>query len=222
MKAVVILSGGMDSTALAYWAVAAGADVRLLSFDYGQRHVTELHHARRIAERLGLPHAVLDLRGLRDLLPGSALTDAAVDVPEGHYAAPSMKATVVPNRNAIMLAIAYGHAVAHACDAVLFGAHAGDHTIYPDCRTPFVETLNAALRIGNEWADPVPSVLAPFVRKTKADIAVLGDGLGVPWGDTWSCYAGGARHCGRCGTCVERIEAFREGGVVDPTEYEAA
>jgi 7-cyano-7-deazaguanine synthase len=221
MKAVVIVSGGMDSVTLAHHMKGAGFDLSILSFDYGQRHAKELRFAKACADLLGAPHSVVDLSGLRVLLPGSSLTDDAVPVPEGHYAADSMKATVVPNRNAIMLAIAYGHAVAIGADVVAFGAHGGDHFIYPDCRPEFHRALNEALRIGNEgFGNPKLRLTAPFINSTKQDIAAMGSRLGVDFTQTWSCYKGGEKHCGKCGTCVERREAFALANIEDPTAYE--
>lgn len=215
MRVVSLLSGGMDSATLAYMLADQGEELRLLSFDYGQRHIRELESAAKIAGHLGAPHEVVTL-GLN--LPGSALTDPTIDVPEGHYEAESMKATVVPNRNAVMLSVAFALAVAHGADAVAFGAHAGDHAVYPDCRPAFVEAFQAMQDIATEGFG-APRLLAPFVHRTKADIARLGADLGVPWANTWSCYQGGAVHCGRCGTCSERIEAFALAGADDPTEY---
>jgi len=228
-KAVSLMSGGMDSTTLAYMLKANGNDLHLLSFDYGQRHRKELVAASRLADILGADHHIVELGTqskvdevllpLSSLLKGSSLTDESVPVPDGHYAEETMKATVVPNRNAIMLSIAYGVAVAEGAETVAFGAHAGDHAIYPDCRPEFVEALCKALQIGNEWSDPLPEVVGPFLDMTKANIATLGQALGVPWEKTWTCYKGGEIHCGRCGTCVERREAFRLARVEDPTEY---
>jgi 7-cyano-7-deazaguanine synthase len=220
MKAVTLLSGGMDSTTLAYELHDQGAELIGISFDYGQRHRSrELAMAMRTAERLDIPHSVVDLRSLTALLGGSALTDE-IEVPEGHYSEETMKATVVPNRNAIMLSIATGVAVANQFDTVACAVHAGDHPIYPDCRPEFIEALDRALSLGTQGFAPTSfSIYAPFVHLTKAEIAALGNNLGVPWEDTWSCYVGGEQHCGRCGTCVERAEAFDIAGVEDPTEY---
>lgn len=219
-KSVAIVSGGMDSATLIYWLRANLYDItQLLSFDYGQRHSKELEFAKQLADELEIPWNLVDLTSITTLLKGSSLTDE-VEVPEGHYAADNMKATVVPNRNAMMLSIAYAAAVGNGSHYVVFGAHAGDHDVYPDCRFEFVTALSKALAIGNEWADPVPTVYAPFVNWSKADIAKVGHELGVPYEMTWSCYKGGAVHCGKCGTCVERREAFHLAGVEDPTEYE--
>lgn len=218
--AVVVLSGGMDSTVLAYYAAGLHERVDLVSVDYGQRHRTELQFAARTAEKLGAEHDILDLRAVGSKLTGSALTDD-VDVPHGHYAAENMSTTVVPNRNALLISATYAVAVARKASHVLVGVHAGDHHVYPDCRPEFVDAMDVALRIGNEdYADL--KLEAPFVTHSKTDICRLGGRLQVPFEDTWSCYEGGDVHCGRCGTCVERIEAFRDAGVPDPTEYEDA
>jgi 7-cyano-7-deazaguanine synthase len=220
---VAILSGGLDSTVLAASLKAQGHEVACMSFDYGQRHRRELEHARVVAEALSLPWTLIDVSALSELLVGSALTDPAVPVPDGHYAEPSMRSTVVPNRNAIMLAIATGYAVANGHQAVAFGAHAGDHYVYPDCRPAFVSALEQALRLGNEgFAVDDFRLLAPFAEMTKTDIVRLGAKLDAPMELSWSCYRGAEWHCGTCGTCVERREAFAEAGVADPTAYEPA
>jgi 7-cyano-7-deazaguanine synthase len=145
-------------------------------------------------------------------------------VPDGHYAEDTMKATVVPNRNMMMLSIAGAVAIAEEAEFVATGTHAGDHFIYPDCRPEFIAAASAALLVGNTgFSSPgFRGIVAPFIHSTKADICATGDVLGVPWDATWSCYKGGAIHCGRCGTCVERAEAFDLAGVDDPTEYEDA
>lgn len=232
MKAVSLLSGGLDSVTLLYKLLDDGYNVHALSFDYGQRHKKELTVAMRIAKRLDIPHHVIKLGvyhegemagPLSEVLGGSALTDPEIAVSDGHYAEESMKATVVPNRNAVMLSIAYAVAVAEGRDFVAFGAHAGDHAIYPDCRPDFVYALNRALQLGNLWAEPTPEVGGPFLSFSKAEIAVLAHKLSVPIADTWSCYKAGKIHCGTCGTCYERREAldraFKQTGIPDPTEY---
>lgn len=215
--AIVVASGGMDSTVLAYQAVGLFAQVDLISVDYGQRHRIELDHAARTAARLGCRHDVVSLP-VGSYLDGSALTDHDVEVPHGHYAEQTMAATVVPNRNAMLISVAYGIAVARGAGTVQVGVHAGDHHVYPDCRPEFIDALDRALRIGNEGVGNVV-LEAPFVRRTKTDICRLGGRLGVVWQDTWSCYQGAAVHCGRCGTCVERHEAFHDAGIADPTTY---
>jgi 7-cyano-7-deazaguanine synthase len=200
--------------------MAQEADLlHLISFDYGQKHKKELEFAKRAADRLGAVWTLIDLSttGLTTLLGGSALTDPEILVPDGHYAAESMKVTIVPNRNAIMLAIAC--AAAESDDAALVGlaVHAGDHFIYPDCRPEFVAAFEAMERLAMDRSDL--RIEAPFLTKTKAQIVQLGVSLGVPFDQTWSCYKGGDVHCGTCGTCVERREAFELAGVRDPTTY---
>jgi 7-cyano-7-deazaguanine synthase len=218
--AVVIASGGLDSTAVAYLLASQGASVSLLSFDYGQRHRKELESAARIADQLGAPHDIVDLTSVGRLLGGSALTDAEVDVPDGQYSDATMRATIVPNRNAIMLEVAAGAAAAAKADAVAFGAHAGDHFIYPDCRPEFFGKIAASIRAGNAGflADDF-ELLAPFLHVTKAEIVEIAARLNVPFALTWSCYKGGELHCGTCGTCTERREAFTLAGLPDPTPY---
>jgi 7-cyano-7-deazaguanine synthase len=236
-RSVVLFSGGLDSTTLLYRELAGGNNVTALSFDYGQRHRKELAVAAQIVATLqdhGAPleYHVLKLTAdglaLSSVLNGSALTDTTVDVPEGHYAAESMKATVVPNRNAIMLSLAYGVAVAQGALWVMAAMHAGDHAIYPDCRPEFVAAMDTAFELGNRWSadDITPMLQAPFINMSKAQIAMAAYDLRVPIAATWSCYRGGQVHCGRCGTCVERREAIEEARNVldiaapDPTKYE--
>lgn len=220
--AVLVASGGLDSTTLAYHLQAAGVRLVLLSFDYGQRHRRELEFAAALATRLGTQHHLVDLRSVGALLGGSALTDMTVAVPDGHYTDESMSITVVPNRNAVMLNVAVALAVADRADAVAFGAHAGDHVVYPDCRPEFVDLVEACARVGNEGFLPAGfRVLAPFLTWSKAQIVRRGAELDVPFTQTWSCYKGGVHHCGLCGTCTERKEAFALTGVIDPTEYVA-
>jgi 7-cyano-7-deazaguanine synthase len=176
-----------------------------------------LGFAQQCAEDFGVPHHLIDISHLRALLSGSALTDN-VTVPDGHYAEETMRITVVPNRNAIMLTIAYGIASVRELDAVATAVHGGDHFIYPDCRPNFI---NAFAQMQNYALDGFSNIqlYTPFLNKTKSDIAAEGAALHVPFVETWSCYKGGDIHCGRCGTCVERREAFHLADVQDPTEY---
>lgn len=217
MKTIVICSGGLDSATLAYKAANEHALTALISFDYGQRHRKELDFAARIAKHLNAPHHVIDISSIGKHLSGSALTDD-VGVPDGHYAEDSMKLTVVPNRNAIMLSIAYGIASAKNADAVAAAFHGGDHFIYPDCRPPFVEAFEKMQNHALEGFSTL-KLYAPFLNMTKAQIVAEGARLGVPFADTWSCYKGTEQHCGRCGTCVERREAFEIASITDPTLY---
>ncbi|MEL7049845.1 MAG: 7-cyano-7-deazaguanine synthase QueC [Pseudomonadota bacterium] len=217
MKTVVVCSGGLDSVSLAHVLAADGNLSRVVSFDYGQRHRKELEFAQACAQRLDVPFHLTDMRGIGAVLSGSALTDD-IDVPDGHYAEETMKVTVVPNRNAIMLTIAFGLAAANDDDAVATAVHGGDHFIYPDCRPGFTQAFDA---MQQQALDGYANVRlhTPFVHRTKADIVSDGARVNTPFADTWSCYKGGAEHCGRCGTCVERREAFHLAGVEDPTTY---
>ncbi|MCJ8141163.1 7-cyano-7-deazaguanine synthase QueC [Falsirhodobacter halotolerans] len=217
MKTIVICSGGLDSVSLAHRVAAEGALHMLVSFDYGQRHRKEIDYAARAGERLGVPHRIIDMRGIGAALTGSALTDD-LDVPDGHYAEETMRVTVVPNRNAIMLTIAFGIAMAEGADAVATAVHGGDHFIYPDCRPAFTEAFGAMQAAALDGYAKV-ALLTPYVHRTKADIVTDGAAAGTPFAETWSCYKGGAVHCGRCGTCVERREAFDLAGIADPTVY---
>lgn len=216
MKAVVLFSGGLDSTVLTYHLLRENAELKLLSIDYGQRHQRELSASTQIALSLGLPHTILKLPMLAELLGGSALTDPSISLPEGHYAEESMKATVVPNRNMILLSLAAGHAISLQFNTVAYAAHAGDHTIYPDCRPEFADALDRTLKLA-DWSEI--TLHRPFVKWSKEDLVRRGKELAVPFEKTWSCYAGGELHCGKCGTCVERKEAFELVGLLDPTEY---
>ncbi|MCB0996862.1 MAG: 7-cyano-7-deazaguanine synthase QueC [Acidimicrobiales bacterium] len=221
MHTIAVVSGGLDSVTLAHHLADAGHRLELMSFDYGQRHRRELELAAACAARLDAPHHEVDLTSLAALLAGSSLTSVDVDVPDGHYAEENMSVTVVPNRNAIMISIAAGYAVNVGADAVAVGVHGGDHFVYPDCRPGFVRAIDTALFLANEGYAPAGfAVRAPFVHWSKADIVREGARLGVPWTQTWSCYKGGHAHCGTCGTCVERKEAFVLAGVTDPTDYE--
>lgn len=222
MNTILILSGGMDSATLA--CEPDLGDVLCLSFDYGQRHARELDAAMALTDRLGLGHHIITLDGFAAACPGSSLTDPDVAVPHGHYEAPTMKQTVVPSRNAAMLSIAFGVAVAHGAERVATAVHAGDHAIYPDCREPFITALEEALNLG-VWSERRIRLHTPYIHLSKTDIARRGAELGTPYELTWTCYdpqpgpGGAVRHCGRCGACQERKEAFREAGLTDPTEY---
>jgi 7-cyano-7-deazaguanine synthase len=216
----------MDSATMLYMALEKsfwGFDpfglVEAISFNYGQRHVKELDYAAALCKEKGVRHEVIDISALRPFIGGSALTDD-IAVPEGHYESASMKLTVVPNRNAIMLSIAVGVAVARGATAVGAAMHAGDHAVYPDCRPAFVKTFQTMTNVATEGSEDSPIIWAPFIDKSKADIARWGKFLGVNYSLTWSCYKGGEYHCGKCGTCVERIEAFELIDEPDPTTYQ--
>jgi len=217
-KAVVLLSGGLDSTTLLYFVVKEGYRPYNLSFDYGQRHKKELLFAKRTCDKLGVDHKIIDITSIHELLDGSALTDPNIPLPEEHYSHNSQKTTVVPNRNAIMLNIAVGYAITIGAASVFYAAHYNDRAIYPDCREEFVNSQNETAKLANDM--PRLEITAPFVKKTKADLVKLAGELGVPFEDTWSCYKGGEMACGVCGTCRERIEAFELAGLDDAIEYE--
>ena len=217
-KSVVIYSGGMDSFTLLNQVIEEnGKDaVFPLTFDYGQKHAKELDYARAVCKKLGLIHHVIDLKSITPLLQGSALT-SNIPVPEGHYEDASMKATFVPNRNMILLSLAIGYADSIKSESVYYGAHAGDHAIYPDCRTEFVEKMDDVARIANYQAI---AIKAPYLSLSKHDILEIGLNMGLDYGQTWTCYNGREKACGRCGSCVERLEAFAQAGQTDPLSYE--
>jgi 7-cyano-7-deazaguanine synthase len=215
-SSVLILSGGIDSTVLLAHLLARGSQVRALTLDYGQRHRREIESAQAVAAHYGVEHRIADLRAVAGLMGDNALTDRSVEVPEGHYQAESMKATVVPNRNMLFLSLAGSWAVATRSDSVVYGAHGGDHAIYPDCRPEFAEAMDRALALC-DWH--TVRLERPFVDWDKAAIVRRGVELGAPLALTWSCYVGGSKPCGRCGTCVERREAFEQAGVSDPAPY---
>jgi 7-cyano-7-deazaguanine synthase len=218
MKTIVICSGGLDSVTLAYKISHEHELAALVSFDYGQRHKKELGFAKICADKFSVPHHVIDISGVGKALGGSALTDS-IDVPDGHYAEESMKITVVPNRNAIMLTIAYGMASAAKVDAVATAVHGGDHFIYPDCRPGFIHAFAEMQNHALEGFSQI-ELYTPFLSISKAGIVEEGAKLNVDFANTWSCYKGRKIHCGRCGTCVERREAFALANVTDPTFYE--
>jgi 7-cyano-7-deazaguanine synthase len=220
-EAIAILSGGLDSCTLVQKLLNDKSTVLAVSFDYGQRHLKELDYAAAFCAKRGVEHHVVDLSSLNPLLGSSALV-GDTEVPDGHYAENNMKATVVPNRNMIMLSIAGGIAVAHGGTIIATGVHAGDHFIYPDCRPAFISAVQKAIQVGNEGlASPYLEVFTPFKGMTKAQIAYLAYNSGVAFDETWSCYKGEDIHCGRCGTCVERLEAIYDSGYseYDTTEY---
>ena len=215
-KAVVILSGGMDSTTLLYDAIGQQYDVYALSFNYNQKHKKELEQAKATCKMLKIPHKIADLSLLNEIAP-SSLTRDDWEVPEGHYADENMKETVVPNRNMVMLSLATSYAIGLKADKLFYGAHSGDHDIYPDCRKEFVDVLSQAVKMC-DWHELTLS--APYIDKDKGDIVIRGTELGVDYSKTWTCYKGKGKACGKCGSCVERLEAFAKAGVKDPVEYE--
>ncbi len=214
---VIIVSGGLDSITLLY--DKAETIALAVSFDYGQNHgAKELPFAAHHCRKLGIPHITIPLSFTHRYFK-SSLLDGAEAIPEGHYAEENMKSTVVPFRNGIMLAIATGIAESHGLKRVYIANHGGDHTIYPDCRPEFIRAMDSAATAGTFVNVRIE---APYTNITKADIVRRGTALGIDYSKTWSCYKGADLHCGKCGTCVERKEAFQEAGVNDPTEYEPA
>ncbi|MBN8457583.1 MAG: 7-cyano-7-deazaguanine synthase QueC [Verrucomicrobia bacterium] len=217
MKACVLLSGGMDSVTALYHTARTHPVAAALSFDYGSKHnARELPFAARHAEMLGIPHHIVPLDFMRAHFASNLLIDGG-EIPDGHYAEQSMKQTVVPFRNGIMLSIAAGFAESKGADALVIAAHSGDHAIYPDCREEFMLAMESAILHGTYAGI---RVLRPFIAMDKAAIARRGAELGVDFALTWSCYKGGEIHCGTCGTCVERREAFLLAGLTDPTIYQ--
>ncbi len=216
-KAVLILSGGLDSTTLLYKLLEEGLEVHALSFNYGQKHSKELKYAQKTCEILGVPYKIVDLSILAatDFFSRSSLT-SDLEIPEGHYEEESMKTTVVPNRNMIMISLALGYAITIQAKHVYYGAHAGDHAIYPDCRPIFIEKMQEAARVCHYY--PV-DLHAPFQHYTKGEIVAEGLKLKADYSLTWTCYKGKDVACGKCGSCVERLEAFEDNDVVDPLPY---
>jgi len=215
-KVVVIYSGGMDSFTVLHKALEQGKDVYPLTFNYGQRHSKEIEYAADVCKELNISHKVVDISAINQLMTGSSLT-SDIDIPEGHYEEDSMKSTVVPNRNMVLLSMAIAYAVSIDARAVYYGAHSGDHAIYPDCRPEFVEKMNDVSQIANY--DPV-DIVSPYIKQDK--IGILRDGLrmGLDYGQSWTCYNGREKACGQCGSCQERLEAFKLNNITDPLAYE--
>ena len=211
---IIVVSGGMDSVTLMHDFKDRIA--LAVTFDYGSNHnAREIECARRQCALLGIEHIVIPLAFMGEYFRSSLLSGAD-SIPEGHYADENMKSTVVPFRNGIMLAVACGLAESRDLRHVLIANHGGDHAIYPDCRGGFIDAMSLAMKEGTyEGID----ILAPYTDMTKTAIASRGAELGVDYSQTYSCYRGEERHCGKCGTCVERKEAFRDSGVPDPTSY---
>ena len=212
---VISVSGGMDSTTLLY---DRRDEIALaISFDYGSNHnAREIAYAEMHCKRLGIEHITIPLDFMHKYFR-SSLLEGADAIPEGHYADENMKSTVVPFRNGIMLAVAAGVAESRNLTKLLIANHGGDHTIYPDCRPEFISAMDSATNAGTYVG---VRVVAPYTNITKGDIARIGKKLGIDYAETWSCYKGGEKHCGKCGTCVERKEALAYAGIEDTTEYE--
>lgn len=217
MKVIVLLSGGMDSTVALWDALAQGHEVvACLGINYASKHnARELPMARWQASAAGVPFQIADLTFM-DTLFQSDLLQSGGEIPEGHYEEENMKSTVVPFRNGILLSVAAGFAENVGAQGLIIAAHSGDHAIYPDCREEFLAPISQAITAGT-YTDV--EVLRPFVAIRKEDIAARGNELGVDFTHTWSCYKGQEIHCGQCGTCVERKEAFDLANLSDPTRY---
>ena len=212
---VIIYSGGLDSTTLLYEERERVA--LAVTFDYGSNHAArEIACARYHCSHLGIEHLVIEL-GFMSHYFNSSLLSGAEAIPNGNYDEENMKSTVVPFRNGIMLSIACGLAESRGLKRVLIANHGGDHAIYPDCRPEFIHAMDAAMRAGTYIN---VEIAAPYTNLTKADLVRRGAKLGIDYGQTYSCYRGGEKHCGNCGTCTERREAFQEAGIADPTIYE--
>ena len=212
MKSILIYSGGLDSTTLLYEYKDSIA--LAVTFDYGSKHnAREIAYAKENCKRLGIKHLIIPLSFIGQYFKSDLLMGGG-EIPEGAYADDNMHSTVVPFRNGIMLAVAAGLAESYGLDTVLLANHSGDHAIYPDCRPEFVEAMDRAVQAGTYEGI---RVVSPYCHITKRDIALRGKDLGIDYSLTYSCYKGGEKHCGKCGTCVERKEAL-EG--FDPTVYE--
>ena len=212
---IIILSGGLDSTTMLY--DYADSIALALSFDYGSNHnKKELAFAAYHCNQLGIEHIIIPLEFIHQYFHSSLLSGAEA-IPEGQYDDESMRSTVVPFRNGIMLAIAAGMAEDRRLARILMANHSGDHAIYPDCRPEFVQALAAAVQAGTYNG---VELFTPYTHWTKTDIARRGKELGLDYSKTWSCYKGGEKHCGKCGTCTERRQALQEAGIVDTTEYD--
>ena len=186
-----------------------------MSFDYGQKHNKELHFVEKFCAQESIDSKIVDVSSIKELFQGSSLTDE-IDIPKGHYEDDSMKSTVVPNRNMILISLALGYAVTKEAEEVWFGAHAGDHAIYPDCRPEFVEKMDAVARIANY--SPI-AVKAPYIAMSKTEILAIGLNMQLDYGLTWTCYEGKELACGSCGACHERLESFAANNVIDPIKY---
>ncbi len=213
-KCVIVLSGGPDSTTVAYWAKKQGYEIFPITFKYGQIAVKETESAKKIAETLGVHAKVIDLSALKDIFSG-VTSLCNTDIPlTSEFSQP----IIVPFRNAIFLSAAVAYAVSVCASRIFYGAQGSDEPFYPDCRREFYQAFEKAARLGTCQEITIE---APFSSKRKSDLIKIGSELGVPFELTWSCYRDGAKHCGRCESCVNRKKAFKEAGVLDPANYEA-
>ena len=216
-KVIVLLSGGIDSVTALYYARREYSVVSAVSFDYGSKHNhREIPFAEYHCHNLKIDHKIVEIDFINQYFE-SHLLQSGDDIPEGKYDEENLKKTVVPFRNGIMLAIAAGLAESHGFRGLVIAAHTGDHAIYPDCREDFMISMGEAIKKGTMAGI---DLIRPFISMSKADIIRRGGELEIDFSRTWSCYVGGTTHCGRCGTCLERREAFVAAKMVDPTEYE--
>ncbi len=229
MKAVILLSGGLDSTTVLYQAKSEGCECYAISFDYQQRHRRELESATTLAHSVGVEHQLIsfDLR----VLGGSALTDISIDLPDVSAAPPAevrslaqmsqIPVTYVPARNTIFLSFALAYAETISAERVYIGVNALDYSGYPDCRPDYIQAMQEVFRLGTKQGreGQAIAIVAPLINLKKTEIIQLGNKLGVPWEKTWSCYAGLDLACGVCDSCRLRLQAFAELGIKDPLTY---
>lgn len=213
-KAVIILSGGIDSTTLLY-EIMDKYEIFALSFDYGQKHIRELAMAKATCKKLNINHKVVEFDILNELAP-SALTRKDWKIPEGHFKDENMKQTVIPNRNMVLLSLATSYAISVSAIKLFYGAHMGDHDIYPDCRKEFIDAMKHVIKIC-DWG--VVELEAPYWNMDKIDIVNKGKKLNVDYSLTYTCYKGNEISCGKCGSCVERMEAFKKNKLEDSINY---
>ena len=225
---MVVYSGGMDSFTVLHAALESCEEVHAINFNYGQRHSVEIDMARQVCYANNVSFHQVDISAISSIINNSALT-GDIDVPKGHYEDESMKQTVVPNRNMMLLSMAAAYAINIGADSIWYGAHSGDHAIYPDCRPQFVEAMQSVLAICDYNAI---ELIVPFIHDDKTGILKWGSNLGLDYSKTWTCYdpqqsqetmgdddRWTAKACGKCGSCTERLEAFRNLGLTDPLEY---
>jgi 7-cyano-7-deazaguanine synthase len=220
-RVIAVVSGGMDSVTMAHQLHDNGDHVHLLSVDYGQRHRKEHAYAAAAAARLGAVHQIADLSAVGALFRGSSLTDRTVEVPERTWTGYGESPNIVPNRNALILAVAFAIAVVEKANAVAIGVNADDVGSVPDSTPEFLASFIAMERLATRgYAASDLALLTPLASRSKSDVVVLGERLGVPWAQTWTCFRGESLHCGRCASCWDRQRGFRESGVDDPTTYQ--
>ncbi len=216
-RVVIILSGGLDSTTLLHRLLTKKYEIFAVTFNYGQKHSKEIEYAKLTCQKLNIPHKIVSLENINQagFFGNSSLT-STIDIPEGHYANKNMMSTVVPNRNMIMLSLAIAYAISIKSSEIYYGAHAGDHIIYPDCRPDFVSAMQNVAKYCHYW--PI-KIQAPYLHITKADIVKEGLQFNVDYSLTWTCYKGEEKACGKCGSCTERLEAFSQNDSKDPIQY---